>query len=141
MQATESPVQIAPDDPAMTAAIEAARETLPLFWAAMETSSGAANFSLKVAVPTKDGPPEHIWMNAPRRLESGRFSGIVGNEPLAAAIRYGAPYEFSAADITDWLFIRDGLIEGGYTIRVLLDHMDADEAEALRVQLAPERDL
>ncbi len=125
----------------MIAAIQKARATLPLFWSAMENAPNAANFSLKVAVPTNDVGAEHIWMNAPRKLGDGRYVGIVANEPIHAELSYGAAHEFSEDAITDWVFIRNGLIEGGYTIRAMLDHMDEDDAKAMRAQLAPLHEL
>ena len=43
--------------------------------------------------------------------------------------------EFKEADISDWMFMRNGKIVGGETIRPLLKAMPKADADALRARM------
>ena len=49
--------------------------------------------------------------------------------------RLGDNVEFKDADITDWMFLRNGKIVGGETIRPMLKLMTKADADALRARL------
>jgi Uncharacterized protein conserved in bacteria (DUF2314) len=69
---------------------------------------------------TADGGYSGRFANAPRDLP-GRKAGEVAL--------------FGEADISDWMFMRNGKIVGGETIRPLLKSLPKADADALRARL------
>jgi uncharacterized protein YegJ (DUF2314 family) len=135
-----SPVyDVANGDPEMAAAIAKARASLPVFWASYEAPKGSeAGHSLKVrfTVPNRRNSGEHIWMAEVKKLPSGRYSARFANQPRdLPGKRVGDLVEFAEADISDWMFMRNGKIVGGETIRPLLKSMSRADADAMRARM------
>lgn len=85
--------------------------------------------------PTRNGG-EHIWMADVKRLPDRRFSGRFGNAPRDLPGQHeGDQVEFKQADISDWMFMRNGKIVGGATIRPMLKSLPRADADALRARL------
>jgi uncharacterized protein YegJ (DUF2314 family) len=134
----DSPVIDVPSANAeMAAAIAKARNTLPAFWASYENPKPTeAGHSLKVRFPNKVNNGEHIWMAEVKKLGDGRYSGRFANAPLyLPGKRAGDLVEFKEADISDWMFMRNGKIVGGETIKPLLKSMPKADADALRARM------
>ncbi len=130
-------IDIANGDPEMAAAIAKARATLPAFWATYEAPKGSeTGFSLKVRFPTHGTSAEHIWMAEVKKLPDGRYSARFANQPRdLPGKRVGDLVQFTEADISDWMFMRNGKIVGGETIRPMLKRMSKADADALRARL------
>jgi uncharacterized protein YegJ (DUF2314 family) len=126
-------VQVAPDDAAVNAAIERARETLPYFWAALENSaSNESDFSLKVSFAVPQGGAEHIWVSDVVR-SGGEIQGFFANQPVDIPdAEIGQAVTFTEDRISDWGFMRDQRLVGHYTTRALLAQMPPEEAEFVR---------
>src|SRR5262245_50866913 len=119
-------------DPEMAAAIAKARTSLPAFWKSFDhPGPGEENFSLKVAI--KDGADvEHFWLIDVAR-EGDKIAGTINNEPgIVSNVENGERYEFTEADISDWLFMRNGKMVGNETMRPLLKRMPNATAEEYR---------
>lgn len=129
-------ITVSPDDQAMTAAISKARETLPTFWRHFDArASGESDFSLKVRIEDKNGV-EHFWVTNIRR-EGSQIWGVIGNDPnIVTSVRSGDRIRVKEADISDWLYMRDGKMVGNYTVRPLLPKMSKEEASYIRSLLA-----
>jgi uncharacterized protein YegJ (DUF2314 family) len=121
----------------MAAAVAKARATLPVFWASYEApKSSEAGHSLKVRFPTGRNRGEHIWMMEVKRLPNGDFSGRFGNAPRdLPGRREGDLVQFREADITDWMFVRDGKIVGCETMKPLFRSMSKADADAFRARM------
>jgi uncharacterized protein YegJ (DUF2314 family) len=130
-------IDIANGDPEMAAAIAKARATLPAFWASYEAPKAAeAGHSLKVRFPTGGNRGEHIWMAEVKKLPGGRYSGRFANQPRdLPGKRAGDMVQFAEADISDWMYMRNGKIVGGETIRPMLKRMPKADADALRARM------
>jgi len=120
----------------MNAAIARARRTLPTFWASYDTPKpNEEGHSLKVSFPTRKGG-EHIWMAEVTKLPNGSYSGRFANEPRDLPGKHaGDQVQFAQGDISDWMFMRDGKIVGGETIRPLLKSLPKADADALRARM------
>jgi uncharacterized protein YegJ (DUF2314 family) len=71
-----------------------------------------------------------------KKLADGRYSGRFANEPrYLPGKRAGDLVEFGEADISDWMFLRNGKIVGGETIRPLLKSLPKADADALRARM------
>lgn len=125
-------VTVPNEDPEMAAAIAKARAGLPAFWQSFaRTGSGEEGFAIKVAI--KDGADvEHFWLVDVAR-DGDKLSGTINNEPgIVSNVENGARYEFTEADISDWLFQRNGKMVGNETMRPLLKRMPKAEAAQYR---------
>jgi uncharacterized protein YegJ (DUF2314 family) len=130
-------VNVSSADAEMNAAIAKARASLPTFWASYEGHNPSEKgHSLKVRFANPDDNGEHIWMTDVQKRTDNSYSGRFANKPEhLAGKRMGDVAEFKDADISDWMFIRNGKIAGGETIRVLLTHLPKADADALRARL------
>ncbi len=132
-------IDIANGDPEMAAAIAKARAALPAFWSSYEAPKATeTGFSLKVrfAIPARRNSGEHIWMADVKKLGDGRYSGRFANQPRdLPGKRAGDLVQFADADISDWMFMRNGKIVGGETIKPLLKSMPKADADALRARM------
>ncbi len=129
-------VNVAGDDPEMIAAIAKARETLPQFWQTFEKRErGESDFSLKVRITDKKGT-EHFWLTEIERKD-GKTLGTINNDPdIVGNVKLGDRMPIPEADISDWLYMRDGKMVGNYTLRVLFKQMPAKEVEKYKKMLA-----
>jgi uncharacterized protein YegJ (DUF2314 family) len=125
-------VKVEKDDPEMVAAIARARETLPQFWQAFEKHErGESKFALKVKITDKRGT-EHFWATDIARQDD-KIMGTIDNDPnIVRSVKQGDRIEISEADISDWLYMREGKMVGNETLKPLLKGMPAAEAEHLK---------
>lgn len=130
-------VNVRSTDAEMNAAIAKARASLPTFWTSYEGHKPSENgHSLKVRFANPDNDGEHIWMAEVQKRADNSYSGRLANTPEhLAGKRLGDVVEFKDADISDWMFMRNGKIVGGETIRILLKELPKADADALRARL------
>ena len=121
----------------MNAAIAQARATLPAFWASYQAPKPSeTGHSLKVRFPKPRTGHEFIWMAEVKKLADGRYSGRFANSPRdLPGKRAGDLVEFGEADVADWMFLRNGKIVGGDTIKPTLKYMPKADADALRARM------
>ena len=130
-------VDVTATNPEMNAAIAKARATLPTFWASYEAPKASeTGHSLKVRFAKPASGHEHIWMAEVRKIANGRYSAKFANVPRdLPSKKAGDVAEFGDTDISDWMFMRNGKIVGGETVRPMLKMMPKAEADALRARL------
>jgi len=133
---TDKTIHVEDNDAAMNAAIAKARETLPKFWAAFDNPGpGVENFSLKVKI--KDGKEvEHFWTEKVEKKDGKIFANIANDPDLVHNVKLGDRIEIPEADISDWFYMQNGKMVGNYTLRVLFEHMSADEVQKYKALLA-----
>jgi uncharacterized protein YegJ (DUF2314 family) len=123
-------VAVADDDIEMEAAITATKQSLRQFLEAfMSPQPGQSVFQVKAAFIDAD-QLEHIWLADPD-FKGSPLKGTVADEPVLPSLRFMQRVEFEAPQITDWMYVQDGELVGGYTIRVLRDRMRPGERAAL----------
>jgi uncharacterized protein YegJ (DUF2314 family) len=130
-------IDVRTGDPEMNAAIAQARTTLPKFWASYEAPKPSeTGHSLKVRFPYGNNNGEHIWMAEVAKIGGDRYSGRFANAPVHLhGKRAGDQVEFKEADISDWMYLRNGKIVGGETIKPMLKLMTKADADALRARM------
>lgn len=112
-----SPVLEATDREAMAAAWAKARETWPEALAHLQ-KGGELLAKFPFARVTKRGT-EHIWVTV-QSVDGDVVRGVLANEPMDLGERkLGSVVECKLAELSDWLFLRDGKMVGGYTVKVL----------------------
>lgn len=132
-------IDVPSSDQEMNAAIAKARSTLDVFWKSLEKPGpGEEEFALKVRIAvggTGSDSGEHIWMNGIERLADGRIAGRLANQPQRFKGRIGERRVFSADDISDWMFIRNGKFVGMETMRPMLKRMPKEQADGFRARM------
>ena len=129
-------VGVADDDPQMAAAISNGRETLPQFWQVFDNRErGESDFALRVMITDKRGA-EHFWATDLERRD-GKTLGTINNDANAvASVKLGDTIEIPEANITDWLYMRDGKMVGNRALKPLFKQMPAAEVERLKKMMA-----
>jgi uncharacterized protein YegJ (DUF2314 family) len=124
-------------DATMAAAIAKAQASLESFRAVLAAPpANTKNFSVKVGFPwgIKDDR-EHIWLTAPK-LEATTVTGTINNEPVdATSVKVGEVVTAPLKDISDWMYVENGVLRGGYTLRVLLDKMSPETRQKMMADM------
>jgi uncharacterized protein YegJ (DUF2314 family) len=118
----------------MDAAIARARAEVDHFITALEENRGEDH---AVKAPVIDaGQTEHFWITDVT-YKDGVFTGMIGNDPgTVSNVKFGDQWSVKRDEISDWMYMQEEKIHGGYTIDPLLGTMPAEEAEAMRQRLA-----
>jgi uncharacterized protein YegJ (DUF2314 family) len=129
-------ISVEDSNPEMNRAIAQARELLPEFWKIFEhPQHGEQDFALKVKITDKHGT-EHFWAIDVERKD-GKIRGTINNDPdIVKNVKLGQRLEIPEADISDWLFVREGKMVGNYTMRVLFKQMPDKEVKAYQEKMA-----
>jgi len=123
---SEPTVSFADQDQRMAFAIDEARRSLNVFFDAFcapkETQSA---FLLKVRfeAPVK---VEHIWL-ADIDASVMPLQGTVANQPNFPGLQFMQRVEFHPSQISDWMFIENGCLVGGYTTQVIRAGLTSNE--------------
>ena len=115
------------DNAEMDKAVQAARDSVDTFIAAIKTpKAGQRSFTVKK--PFKDGDKvEHIWLSD-ATFDGTKFSGRVDNDPVDVKnVTMGQTASVAKGELSDWFYIDNGKLVGGYTIRVLYAQMSPDD--------------
>ena len=123
------------DEKKMEQAIADARSTFDEFLARFRSpQSGDEDFHVKVRVEDKNGA-EHFWVSD-LKLDSEPYSGKIADEPgIVKKVKFGQEYTFTRSEISDWMYMAKGKMQGNYTLRVELESMPPKEADALKKKI------
>ena len=125
----DSIVSVAGDDTEMENAIVSAKQSFRQFLDVfMNPQPGQSVFQVKAAFIDGD-QLEHVWL-ADLDFKASPPKGTVANEPALLSLRFMQRVQFEPPQITDWMYVQDGKLVGGYTIRLLRDRMAPDERSA-----------
>ena len=114
------------DDPKMAFAIEEAQRTLEEFFDAYSAPKDNQEAFLLKVLFENEGDAEHIWM---ADIDASVFliEGTVANEPNLDNLNFMDRTTFHPSKITDWMYVEDGYLVGGYTIQVIRSSLSPDE--------------
>lgn len=122
------------DEQEMDAAIARARNEVDGFIAELASRTGS-DHAVKARIED-GGEIEHFWL-IDISFQNGEFTGTINNIPeLVHNVRIGQKWTVKKAEISDWMFFRDGKMYGNYTLRPLLQAMPSSQAAKLRSILA-----
>lgn len=114
------------EDAQMEAAIDHAKSTIKQFFDAFcNPAVQQTGFLLKVVFDEGD-EREHIWL-ADLDFSGGLPSGVIANESSLPGLQFMQRVEFEPSHISDWMYVDDGRLVGGYTTRVIRDRMSAEQ--------------
>lgn len=120
----------------MTKAIDSANRTIARFDRALKSGNpGFRDFSLKVRFNMPDGGGEHMWLNR-ITWSTGNYYGVVDSYPeYTEEVKQGDTLLISKERISDWMYVDDDTLRGGFTLRVIRDEMTAEEKKQLDASL------
>jgi len=116
-------------DDEMLAAAAQAQSTLDVFTMALDEPDPALEFMIKARFPIlgSDRHYEHLWVEQ-ITYDGDIFTGVIADVPIyIQRISYLDIVRVAREDITDWMIIEDGRVNGGYTLRVLRSRMSPQE--------------
>ncbi len=106
------------EDARMRFAIDEARSSLRKFFDAyLNPKPNQTAFLLKVLFESGEAS-EHIWL-ADIDASVSPLEGTVANEPNLPGLTFMERVRFNPWQITDWMYIEDGYLVGGYTTQVI----------------------
>ena len=116
------------DDSEMNKAIEKAKQTLDSFDYAYKNYTRVFTFfSLKKKFE-ENGNVEHIWIGNIQKFDNGKYIGVIDNLPEKIKnVKLGDTVEIDKKDVSDWMYIKNSELHGGYTIRLLRERMSEEE--------------
>ncbi len=132
---TKSPdrvIHVSENDPKMNAAIDKARASVDTFIAALQSPKpGQTGFNVKKKF--EDGSKvEHIWL-IQVTYDGTQFQGIVNNDPeMVKNVKFGQKVTVTPAEISDWMYLDNGKMVGGETVRVLLEGLSPAERDKFK---------
>ncbi|MDR1858424.1 MAG: DUF2314 domain-containing protein [Treponema sp.] len=104
-----------------------ARRTLPIFFRQLARGDAKeSGFSIKHPFRADDGSGigmEQLWLDG-IHFKDGVFFGILAGDPAhVSGMQKGDTVALDMDAITDWMYVRDGKIAGGRSIKYLLEQI------------------
>jgi uncharacterized protein YegJ (DUF2314 family) len=128
--ATENVAPVRSEDPEMMAAIQQARDSFRKFLNAyMSPTPKQSAFLVKIAF-VKGSDVEHIWL-ADLDLAGAKPTGVIADTPIRKDLRFKQRVEIDFTYLSDWMYIEDGKLVGGFTTRLLRNRMSSEERKKL----------
>ena len=114
-------------DAEMNNVIIEAKQTLPEFYKAQENKNANQDgFAIKMHFKVNNDR-EHIWVNGLFKRD-GEYFGVVDNLPeLTKEVKQGDTIKIDSSRVSDWMYLDNGELKGGYTIKVLRMRMSEEE--------------
>jgi uncharacterized protein YegJ (DUF2314 family) len=109
------------DDPEMLAATAEARKTWPDFVKAFRNKpENSESFSAKFPFDAPD-QKEFMWVEVVS-INGETVVGRLGNDPVwVKDLKLGDEVKMKVSRLSDWMYLKDGEIVGGYTVKVLME--------------------
>ncbi len=119
--------RITEDNKAMDRAVQSAQKSVKKFIAAIRSPKASqSRFAIKKAFVEGD-KVEHLWLNEVS-FDGQLFHGKVDNEPVdIKGVRVGQEVTVLPNEISDWMYVQDGRLVGGYTIHAMCQNMSPGE--------------
>ena len=120
--------QVPHDHAAMHNAVIEARKTIREFIKALRHPvPGQEDFEVKKAF-TEGNKVEHIWISDVQIVGHHLLQGRVDNQPRKiTGVKLGQVVTVNPKEISDWLYVDNGKLVGGYTVRVHYSELSPKE--------------
>jgi uncharacterized protein YegJ (DUF2314 family) len=132
-------IEIEQNDAEIERIADNARRAFPIFLRNLSRpEKGAGNFFIKYPLTAADGGMEQVWLSS-IHFKNGLYYGILANTATRLDnMKKGGVITFEPDAITDWMYIQDGKIMGGRSIKYLLEKIpeekrSADQRRVLRM--------
>ena len=124
------------EDEEMNKAILEAQKTYNDFLTALKgPDSVMENFSVKMRFDYGDNNGEHMWLDD-LYFKNEKLFGVLSSDPIEVkTVKSGDTLEVVQNRISDWMYLRNNKLIGGYTIKVLYNKMSKKEKEEFKSQI------
>jgi uncharacterized protein YegJ (DUF2314 family) len=121
------------EDDKMNAAIDSAKHTFPYFLQQLEKPcEECTDFSVKMKFSFGEDNGEHIWLSD-LFCNKNKLFGIIANEPENDVhVEFGDTIEVDQKALSDWMYLQEDKLIGGYTIKVI--YYNSPQAERKRME-------
>ncbi|MBV8481709.1 MAG: DUF2314 domain-containing protein [Verrucomicrobia bacterium] len=111
----------------MREGVAQARKTVRKFIDALQhPAPGETDFEVKKPL-VQNGEVEHIWLSDVKFI-GGRFQGKIDNIPVKVkGLKLGEMVSVNPDEISDWVFVDNGKLVGGYTIRAHYNELGPEQ--------------
>lgn len=93
------------------------------------------NYSLKMAMRNFE-QEEHIWIDNLRYDSSNALMGFIANKPKHLThVKSGDKVKIEYDDVVDWMYLKEDVLYGGYTIKAMAENMNAEQKKAFEEKL------
>ncbi|MBO9714026.1 DUF2314 domain-containing protein [Sphingomonas sp.] len=131
-QVEDRVVNVSAQDKAMNDAIAHGRATVGEFFAHYGSpAKDESDFVVKFDLLPESDRAEFIWAKVLERTPRGARVQLI-NEPADTRFQLGQELTLADGQIVDWGYFKGPVMQGGFTTRVLLDHVAPEEAAAIR---------
>ncbi len=119
---------VPPEDTAMNFAIAKAKQTIDQFDEAFISKNSAyTDFAIKKRFAISKGGGEHLWISG-ITIVNGAYKGFISNDvENANQVKYGDTVIVQKAEITDWMYLDNNVLKGGYTLREMRNKLTEKE--------------
>jgi uncharacterized protein YegJ (DUF2314 family) len=120
-------VHVHDSDKAMHQAVHQAQRSMGKFMAALtKPQPGQTGFSVKKRC-IEGNKCEHIWLTD-LHFDGRVLSGKVDNNPVdVKSLRLGQKVTVRPEEVSDWMYVENGRLVGGYTVRAYYRNLPADQ--------------
>ena len=120
-------VEIEQSDKEIERIAENARRALPTFFRNLaRPETGANKFYIKYSLSTDDGA-EQVWLGGIRVKDGVYYGRLANTSSLLGDKKKDNLITFNPDAITDWMYIQDGKIIGGRSIKYLLEKIPEEK--------------
>lgn len=118
----------------MEAAMDEASSKLDQFVSVLKKpSANQADFAVKYLVVEGD-EGEYLWLNEVQMVRK-KFTGKVANHPqFAKSVKFGQTVSISEDEVDDWMYVENGKLKGGYTIRAQRETLKGEDRKKFDAQ-------
>jgi uncharacterized protein YegJ (DUF2314 family) len=120
-------VGTASDDPEMDKAVEDARKSWSEFVKAFEAKEdGTENFGVKFPFDAPENK-EFMWIEV-TSIDDEFVNGRLANDPVwVKDLKLGSKVKKKVSEVADWMYLKDGEMVGGYSVKILLKRQAEDQ--------------
>src|ERR1039458_6451528 len=115
------------EDALMNSAIRKAKNTISKFDEALKSNNPSySDFAIKKRYETAVGGGEYIWIAGIKNI-NGNYKGFVNNDAEKTnEVKYGDTVIVRKEEITDWMYLDNNILRGGYTIREVRNQLNKE---------------
>jgi len=126
-------------DEEMNNAIKKAQATYDEFLKALEKpDSLMEDFAVKMRFEYDEDNGEHMWLND-LYLKNEKLYGTLASDPVEIkTVKPGDTLEVIVNKLSDWMYLRQNKLVGGYTIRTIYNKMSKEEKEQFNKEMGYE---
>lgn len=125
----DSIIPVKSSDPEMNAAMAKARAGLPKFIAVLQKPpSSVSDLSLKARF--QEGKAvEHMWLHDLTYVHKAFHGQLVSTPDTLRQVKYGDWLDIQPSEVSDWSYVENGKLVGGFTEKLLRKRMTPAERQ------------